>query len=57
MCFAPYVTILKGSVIKDGSVVGTHSVVAKAFDEPNVVIVGNPARIVKHNIFWKKELE
>lgn len=54
---APYVTILKGSVIKDGSVVGTHSVVTKAFDESNVVIAGNPAKIVKNNIFWKKELE
>ena len=54
---APFVTVLKGTTIKNDSVVGTHSVVAKAFDEPNVVIAGNPARIVKHNIFWKKELE
>lgn len=54
---APFVTVLKGTTIKNDSVVGTHSVVTKAFDESNVVIAGNPARIVKHNICWKNELE
>lgn len=46
------VTLLKGTVIPDGSVVGYGSIVTKAFNEENVIIVGSPAKIVKHNIRW-----
>ena len=45
-------TILKNSEIKPESVVGACSVVAKKFDEGNVVVAGNPARICKRNINW-----
>ena len=44
--------ILKNSIIPDNSVIGAYSVVAKKFDEENVVIAGNPARICKRNINW-----
>lgn len=50
------VTLLKGAIIPDGSVVGIGSMVTKAFATDNVVIVGNPARIVKENIHWTREL-
>lgn len=46
------VTLLKGTVIPDGSVVGYGSIVTKAFDEESVIIVGSPAKIVKRNIRW-----
>jgi len=45
--------ILKGSVIPNNSVVAMGALVSKKFSEENIVIGGNPARIVKHNIVWK----
>ncbi len=39
--------ILKGTIIGDGCVVGAGAVVAGDFGEPNCVIVGNPARVIK----------
>lgn len=47
------VTILKNSIIKEQSVIGACSVVAKKFDEGNVIIAGNPAQICKRNINWQ----
>lgn len=47
-----HVTILKGSVIGDNSVVGACSLVNKAFPESNVIIAGMPAKIIKRNINW-----
>lgn len=44
-------TILKGSRIGSNSIVGLNSVVAKNVPD-NVVVAGNPARIVKENITW-----
>jgi len=46
------VVIGKRARILDNSIVGINSVVASKFDEQNVVIAGNPARIVKRNINW-----
>ena len=45
--------ILKGTVISDGSVVGAGSLVSGSFIESNVIIAGNPAKIIKRQIFWK----
>lgn len=50
---AANVHFLKGSEIADGSVVGAHSVVTKKFFESKIVVAGNPARVVRHNIKWK----
>jgi len=47
-----HVTILKGTVIGSGSVVAAGSVVKGEFPE-NVLIGGNPARILKENVNWK----
>lgn len=47
------VVLLKGVTIPKDSVVGTFSVVTKAFDEPNCIYAGNPARKIKHSITWK----
>ena len=44
--------ILKGVHIADDSIIGACSVVTKQFHEPNVVIAGVPARIVKRDVVW-----
>ena len=44
--------ILKGTHIASDSVVGAGSVVTSSFDESNVIIAGNPARVVKKEINW-----
>ena len=46
------VTICKGVSIPDHSVIGACSLVTKPFEEPNVVIAGNPAEIKKRGIRW-----
>lgn len=45
--------IMKKAKIADNSIVGSMSVVTKKFDEQNVVIAGNPAKICKRNISWE----
>ena len=47
------VIIGKGVSIPENSVIGAGSVVTKAFDESNVIIAGNPARIRKDHVNWK----
>jgi len=48
------VKIGKYAKISNNSVVGWGSVVSSKFDCPNVIIAGNPAKIVKQNINWNK---
>ena len=49
--------ILKGSKIPSGSIVGCASVVTKDFSiDSNIIIAGNPARKVKENIHWTRDL-
>lgn len=43
-------TILKGSKIGNGSIVGAGVVITKQYDQENVVIAGNPARVVKDKV-------
>jgi hypothetical protein len=47
--------LLKGVHVREGSVVATGACVTKAFDEPNVVLAGNPAKVVKRQITWARE--
>ena len=49
------VVVMKGVHIPSGSVVGQSSLVTKKFTEENTVIVGNPARVVKHNVGWSQD--
>lgn len=46
------VKIGKNTKISDDSIVGWASVVTKKFDDKNVIIAGNPAKIVKKDINW-----
>lgn len=45
-------TIMKGVTIGEGSVVASGAVVTKDVP-PHCVVAGNPAKIVKENIYWK----
>ena len=42
----------KNTKISKDSIIGWNSVVTKKFDQTNVVIAGNPAKIVKEGINW-----
>jgi len=42
--------VLKGSVLPEGCILGSGAVLNKPFDEPNCLIVGNPALIVKRGV-------
>ncbi len=52
---ASHCVILKGSRIGSNSIVGTRSVVTKSFPQEGVVVGGNPAKIIKRDIMWKRE--
>ncbi|MGL5964768.1 MAG: acyltransferase [Cetobacterium sp.] len=47
-------TILKGVEISSGSVVGIDSLVTKTFLEEKIILGGNPAKVIKRGIKWKK---
>ena len=48
------VFVLKGSRIADGCIVGARSVVTSScVNEPNCILGGTPAKILKKNISWK----
>lgn len=48
------VYVLKGVNISDNTVVGAGAIVAKSIEEPNCIIAGNPAKIIKRDIVWDK---
>ena len=45
--------IYKGVTIADGCVIAANAVVRKSVHEPNSLIAGNPARVVRTNVKWK----
>lgn len=47
-------TILKGSSIPDGCVIGYGSVLNKEYFETNCLLAGSPAQIKKSNIQWSR---
>lgn len=48
-------TVHKGSHISDNTVIGANAFVNKKFMEPNVLIAGQPGKIVRSNINWDRE--
>ena len=49
------VKIGKNVRIADNSIVGWGSIVTNRFDEPNVILAGTPAKIVKRGINWDRK--
>jgi acetyltransferase-like isoleucine patch superfamily enzyme len=47
------VSIYKGATIPDDCVIASNSVVKTNFTQKNVLIGGNPARVIKENVNWK----
>lgn len=45
----------KNAKIADNSIVGWGSIVTKKFDEPNIIIAGVPAKVVKRGINWNRK--
>lgn len=48
------VSVLKGAVIPAGCIVGAKSLISKGFDSEEVMIAGNPARIVRNAVRWSR---
>jgi len=44
--------ILKGVRLQDYTIVGTAALVTKKYDQGNIILGGNPARIIKENVTW-----
>lgn len=44
--------VLKGVVLGDNCIVATGSVVTAPFSQPNIIIGGNPAKLIKENTNW-----
>lgn len=42
--------VLKGSVLPDGCILGSGAVLNRTFEEPNCLLLGNPASIVKRGV-------
>ena len=51
-----HATLLGGARVGSGSIVGIRSVVSKAFQQENVVIVGVPARVTRERVRWERPL-
>lgn len=51
-----YAYILKGVSLADNTIVAAASMVTKPFTESNIVLAGNPARIVKRNVNFERKL-
>ena len=51
------VTILKGSNIEDGCVIGSKSLVSGNINKKNSIAAGIPAKIIKENIKWEREFK
>lgn len=47
------VKILKGVTIGQNNVIAANSVVTQSFEDENVLIAGNPAKVIKNNIIWE----
>lgn len=46
------VKIYKGTQIPDGCVIAANSVVKATFEKQNLLIGGNPARVIKEDVSW-----
>ncbi len=52
----PDCSILKGTIISEDSIVGTKSLLREKTFPSNTLIAGIPAKVVRSNVKWKREL-
>lgn len=45
-------TILKGTFIADNTIIGAKSLCSGTYGEKNTILAGNPAKVIKKDIFW-----
>lgn len=50
------VHMLKGACVPSNSIVGARSLVTGRFEEENIVLAGMPAKVVKREVNWLREL-
>lgn len=50
------VSINKGTIVADGVIVGSNSVVTKSLLRERSIYAGNPARLIREGVFWKRRL-
>ena len=50
------VKILKGSNISNNTIIATNSILSNRTYDANSIVAGYPAKIVKHNISWSRDL-
>lgn len=50
-----HVSLLKGTNIPSGCVIGRNAVVTKPFYTENCIIAGIPANVIKENVLWQAE--
>lgn len=48
-------TLLKGTMLAEGSIVAATATVTGAFDEPGVIVAGSPAKVVRRQVRWTRE--
>ena len=49
--------ICKNTKIPNGCIIGVGSVVTKSIKEENSVLAGNPAKIVRKDIEWERQVK
>lgn len=47
--------ILKNTIISDDSIVAAGAIVTKQFESKNIILGGNPAKIIKTNVNWSRQ--
>lgn len=45
-----HVTVLKGSILPEGTIVASHSLITKQFNEKFTIIAGNPCKVIRKNV-------
>lgn len=55
--FGQNVTVLKGSIVNDDSIIGTGTIITGKKFGPKQVIAGSPAKVIKENVNWDPKIQ
>lgn len=50
-----HVRVLKGTIIADDIIIGNSSIASGKFTQPNCIYAGNPIKVVKDHVNWRRE--